>query len=168
MQSAAAALGHLLTAGRVTVSPWIFLWIVDGQHAAAAPALALAMLSDLLDGPLVRRFGVPTRAGAWFDICADLALVTSAFAGFALAGMLPVWPLWGIGASFIAFAATARRQLYDPLGRSIGGLLMAAALGVLLKPDFAIQLALGWMVCIACGLTIVARLLAVARAPSGG
>ena len=151
-------LGHVLTLARVAVSPWVFHWIVDGRFDLAAVALLAAMASDLLDGPLVRRFGRPTRAGAWFDIGADLGLVVSAFAGFAVAGVLGWWPLAAIGASFAVFVATSKQRLYDPLGRSIGGLLMLAAMGVLLVPDFAVQQALGMAASIACAMTVLARL----------
>lgn len=162
MAHTGAMAGQLLTASRLAASPWISQWIADGRFSLASFALALAMATDLLDGPLVRRFGQPTRAGAWFDSCTDLALVAGAFAGCAVAGVLPWWPLWAIGASFAVFAATTRSRFHDPLGRCIGGVLMVAALGVLLAPDLTAQLALGTMAGIACGLTIVARLASVA------
>jgi len=155
--------GHALTLARVVVSPWILLWIIEGRFGLAAAALLAAMASDLLDGPLVRRFGRPTRAGAWFDIGADLGLVVCAFAGFAMAGVLGWWPLVWIGASFAVFVATSRRRLYDPVGRSIGALLMIAAMGVLLVPDFAAQQALGVAASIACAMTMGARLVSVRR-----
>jgi phosphatidylglycerophosphate synthase len=156
-----ARLGHALTASRVAVAPAIGWWIVDGRLGLASAALLAAMASDLLDGPLVRRFGRPTRIGAWFDIGADLLLVSAAFAGLAIAGVLAWWPLWAIGASFAVFAATARRRLYDPLGRSIGGVLMVAALAVLVTPDFAAQQVLGAAASIACAMTMGARLASV-------
>lgn len=161
-------LGHGLTAARLVASAWIFQWIVDGRFLLAAGAMLLAMASDLLDGPLVRRFGRPSTAGAWFDIGADLALVVGAFAGFGAAGVLPWWPLWAIGFSFAAFAATARRRLYDPFGRSIGGVLMLAATGVLLGSDLLVQLALGWAAVSACALTMLVRLASAMRVPAVG
>ena len=160
-------LGHGLTAARLVASAWIFEWIVDGRFLLAAGAMLFAMASDLLDGPLVRRFGRPGTAGAWFDIGADLAVVAGAFAGFGAAGVLPWWPLWAIAASFAVFVATARRRLYDPFGRSIGGVLMLAATGVLLGADWLVQLALGWTAVGACVLTMLVRLAGAMRQPAG-
>ncbi|HEX5686237.1 MAG TPA: CDP-alcohol phosphatidyltransferase family protein [Ideonella sp.] len=154
----AAAAGQMLTAARLAVSPWLFFCIEQGRFFEAAGVLAVGMASDLLDGPLVRYAGCSTRFGAWFDIHADLALITAAFAGLAMAGVLPWWPLWAIGASFVVFVATSRKRLYDPLGRSIGGVLMGAALGVLIAPDLAVQLTLGWLAGIASIMTIAGRL----------
>ncbi|MBX3622768.1 MAG: CDP-alcohol phosphatidyltransferase family protein [Rhizobacter sp.] len=163
LRRAAAASGHLLTAARLALSPLVFTWIVAGRLGPAAAALLLAMATDLLDGPLVRRYGRPSRAGAWCDVGADLALVVAAFAGCAAAGVLPWWPLGAIAASFAVFASTTRTRFHDPLGRSIGGVLMTLALGVLLMPDLAAQAALGTTAGIACALTIVARLAVVSR-----
>lgn len=153
-----ASLGHLLTAGRLGAAWWVYRLILDGRFSAAAIVLVAAMLSDLADGPLVRRFGTPTPFGAWFDIGADLALIVGAFAGFAVAGVLPWWPVAVIGASFIVFVATARCRLYDPFGRCIGAQLMLAALGVLVAPDLVGQLVLGAVACAAAGITLVVRL----------
>lgn len=160
---ALGVLGHGFTALRVVISPLVYVWIVAGESTLAAAAVACAMASDLIDGALVRRFGRPTRAGAWFDIHADLLLILCAFAGFAAAGILSGWLLAPISASFAVFVATAtlRARLYDPIGRCIGGILMAAALAVCLATDALVQQAIGATAALACLLTIVARLASV-------
>jgi phosphatidylglycerophosphate synthase len=163
-------LGHLLTVSRLASSPLIFGWIVEGRAELAAGAAAIAMLTDWVDGPLVRRFGCPSRAGAWFDVWADLLVIVAAFAGFAAAGILSFWPLILIGASFLVFVATSgvRPTMYDPVGRYIGGILMAAALVVLLAQDFVIQRSVEWTVVIACLATMAARLAHVLPAQRQG
>jgi len=158
-----ATLGHCLTVARLVASGWLHALILDGRFATGAVVLVLAMLSDLADGPLVRRYGTPSSAGAWFDILADLALVTACFAGFATAGVLPWWPLWAIGASFVMFAATSKVRLYDPFGRFIGAQLMLAALGVLLAPDLAAQLVLGTRAGLAALITLAVRMASTVR-----
>jgi CDP-diacylglycerol--glycerol-3-phosphate 3-phosphatidyltransferase/cardiolipin synthase len=154
------SLGHLLTGARLGSSPFIFAWIVEGRIELAAAATGVAMLTDCADGALVRRFGRPSKAGAWFDVWADFLVIVSAFSGFAIAGIVSSWPLAWIVGSFVVFVATSGLgpSIYDPVGRYIGGILMAAALAVLLAPDFIIQQWIEWMVTIACLATMAARL----------
>lgn len=154
------ALGHLLTVVRLGSAPFVLGWIVEGRFELAAAATAIAMLTDCLDGTLVRRFGRPSQAGAWFDVWADFLVIASAFFGFAVAGILSFWPLLWIGGSFIVFIATSGLgpSIYDPLGRYIGGILMVAVFTVLLAPDFIIQQSIERTVTIACLATMAARL----------
>jgi phosphatidylglycerophosphate synthase len=154
------SLGHLLTGARFASAPLIFSWICEGSMNLAAAALGVAMLTDLIDGPLVRRFGRPSKAGAWFDVWADFLVIMSAFAGFAISGILSFWPLVPIGASFVVFIATSALgpTMYDPVGRYIGGILMLGALGVLLAQDIITQQIIEVTVVIACLTTIVVRL----------
>jgi CDP-diacylglycerol--glycerol-3-phosphate 3-phosphatidyltransferase/cardiolipin synthase len=153
------SLGHLLTGMRLASCPFIFGWIIEGRSELAASAMGLAMLTDWIDGSLVRRFGRPSNAGAWFDVWADFLVIMSAFVAFAVDSILSAWPLVWIGGSFFMFIATSGLgpSIYDPLGRYIGGILMAAALAVLLAQDFVIQLSLEWTVTIACLATMAAR-----------
>lgn len=130
-------LPHGLTALRLALAPALYLVIVQGQGNAAAVCLALAMITDAADGPLARRVGVASRAGAWFDVWTDFALIEAAFLGFAVAGTGP-WSLSVmIALSFALFAATARMTsaIYDPVGRYIGGILMVAAFAVVALRD---------------------------------
>jgi phosphatidylglycerophosphate synthase len=130
-------LPHALTAFRLALAPLLFLTIVEGRGDAAAVCLVAAMITDAADGPVARRTGVASRAGAWFDVWTDFAVIEAAFAGFAAAGTGP----WGlpvlIALSFALFAGTARMTdaIYDPVGRYIGGILMAAAFAVVALRD---------------------------------
>lgn len=162
------ALAHLLTGVRLGSSLFIFAWIVEGIVELAAATVAVAMLTDLIDGPLIRRFGRPSKAGAWLDVWADFLVIMSVFAGMATAGILSFWPLVPIGASFVVFVATTGLgpTMYDPVGRYIGGILMGAALGVLLAQDSVVQQSIVSTVTIACLTTIVARLAYVLPGPS--
>jgi CDP-diacylglycerol--glycerol-3-phosphate 3-phosphatidyltransferase/cardiolipin synthase len=152
-------LGHLLTGMRLASCPFIFGWIVEGRSDLAAAGVSVAMLTDWIDGTLVRRFGHPSNAGAWFDVWADFLVIISAFIALAVAGILSTRPLVWIGGSFVVFIATSGLgpTMYDPLGRYIGGILMVAALAVLLAQDFAIQQSIEWTVTIACLATMAAR-----------
>lgn len=113
------SLGHLLTGARLGSSLFIFAWIVEGRIELAAAAVGAAMLTDVADGPLIRRFGRPSNAGAWFDAWADFLVIVSVFAGMATAGIFSFWPLVPIGGSFLVFTATSglAMKMYDPFGR---------------------------------------------------
>ncbi|GAB4360051.1 MAG: hypothetical protein Kow0026_22110 [Oricola sp.] len=130
-------LPHGLTALRLAAAPVLFAAILQGRGDAAAACLALAMATDMADGPLARRHGVSSRAGAWFDVWTDFAVIEAAFLGFAVAGTGP----WGVpvmaALSFGLFAGTARwtGAIHDPVGRHIGGILMVAAFAVVALRD---------------------------------
>lgn len=151
--------GKTLTGVRLASAPLIFAAVVGGHAGAAAALVAAAILTDVLDGPLVRRFGTPSTAGAWFDIWADFAVIVAAFAGLAWAGLAPAWPLLPITASFALFVATARRRptIYDPVGRYLGGILMGAALLLLTVEDFLVQDTVQLTAAIACIITMAGR-----------
>ena len=130
-------LPHGLTALRLALAPAIFELILAGRGLATAGCLAVAMATDAADGPLARRHGVASRAGAWFDVWTDFLVIEAAFAGFAVAGVGP-WAVPVLAAlSFALFAATARvtPRFQDPVGKNIGGILMGAAFAVVVSRD---------------------------------
>lgn len=162
-----AALPHALTASRVVSAPLIVWCIFNGRMGVAAVLVGAAMVTDYLDGPIIRRFGTPSVAGAYFDVWADFLVVVAAFGGLGLAGMVPLWPLLPICFSFALFLLTSRHTpgIYDPVGRYIGGLLMVAALLLLLVDDFLIQEVVYHTAAAACLVTILARLVYLATRP---
>ncbi len=70
-----------------------FAWLMsrgDARSAAlAALTLALAITTDLLDGPIARRRRTVTTAGAVFDHTADFLFVTSGLVAGAARGAFP-------------------------------------------------------------------------------
>ena len=130
-------LPHALTALRLALAPVLFLTIIRGRGDAAAACLVVAMITDAADGPMARRSGVASRGGAWFDVWTDFALIEAAFLGFAAGGTGPPGLPVLIALSFALFAGTARMTyaIYDPVGRYIGGILMAAAFAVVALRD---------------------------------
>jgi phosphatidylglycerophosphate synthase len=152
-------LPHVLTGSRFLSAPLIFYWIGAGTIGLAAAGMIAAILTDYLDGPLIRRFGIPSRAGAYFDVWADFAVIVAVYGGLAASGMVAGWPLVPIGVSFGLFVATSgkRPTIYDPVGRYIGGILMAGGLVLLTFEDFMVQEAVLWTMSIACGITMIGR-----------
>ncbi|MDX2201498.1 MAG: CDP-alcohol phosphatidyltransferase family protein [Hyphomicrobiaceae bacterium] len=158
--SALAVAGHVLTAARVASAAPILTWAGAGHGRWAAGLLAFAMLTDLADGPLARRYGKPSRAGAWFDVWADFLVVAAAFTGLALAGTIAFWPLAAVVASFVGFLATPGVDggIYDPVGRYLGAILMAAAAGMLWSQDLLLQQWLATTAGLVCLATTCVRL----------
>lgn len=69
-------------------------WLLWHNHVGYALALiAVAGLSDAIDGELARRFNWRTRFGAIADPTADKLLVLVIFAVLAIQGHLPLWLL---------------------------------------------------------------------------
>lgn len=150
--------GHALTLSRALSAPLVYQAIVDARMNLAAVLVAAAMLSDSCDGALVRRFGTPSTAGAWFDVVADLAVIVAAYAG--LSAVLGWAPTVAILACFVVFVATSgRAPRYDPVGRYIGAVLLPAALLAVAVPDMLVQLSVVPVVVSACVITMGRRLL---------
>ena len=84
---------NLVTILRVALvgpAAW-FLW--QDQVGYALGLIAVAGLSDAVDGELARRFNWRTRFGAIADPTADKLLVVVIFAVLAIQGHLPLWLL---------------------------------------------------------------------------
>ncbi|WP_018950624.1 CDP-alcohol phosphatidyltransferase family protein [Thioalkalivibrio sp. ALMg11] len=84
---------NAVTIGRIALIPPI-VWLLALEHyVVAVVLLAIAGLSDALDGWLVRRYGWHTRLGAWLDPAADKLLMLGVYVAVTLSGLLPVWLL---------------------------------------------------------------------------
>ncbi len=151
------------------------------QAALAGLALAAAIATDLLDGPIARRRGTASKAGAVFDHTADFVFVTTGRAAGAARGAFPwILPVL-VTAAFAQYVADSywlHRDLHlraSRLGRCngilyfvplAGDVLVRAGLGVLRTPVTA----LGWILVVSTALSMGERLWAVSviarRAPA--
>jgi cardiolipin synthase len=84
-------LPNLLSASRLVLAPPVVYAIVNGRWPAAAVLLAVAALTDGLDGMLARRWNASSRLGAYLDPIADKVLLSGAFLALGFAGALPWW-----------------------------------------------------------------------------
>jgi len=82
---------NLLTIVRLLISPLVIWVILERRFAAAMALLALAGLSDALDGPLARRTKCVTRLGAYLDPVADKLLLSGSYLALAAVGAAPWW-----------------------------------------------------------------------------
>jgi CDP-diacylglycerol--glycerol-3-phosphate 3-phosphatidyltransferase len=85
-------MANALTAARLLlIGPFAFLMARGEAGGAALAALlfAAAIATDLLDGPVARRRGTATPAGATFDHTVDFLFVTGGLAAGAARGAFP-------------------------------------------------------------------------------
>lgn len=161
MLAAAAWVPHAITGLRALSAPLLWWLLTSLQLETAFVCLALAVLSDAIDGPVIRRIGTPSTAGGYFDATADCAVILAAFSGFASIGIYPGWTVALIAVVFVVFIATSQLMpvIYDPVGRQIGGLLFLCIGATLLLPDFFYQAVILSIVTGALLITLTARLL---------
>jgi phosphatidylglycerophosphate synthase len=99
---------HVLTATRLLLVPVVGPLMARGGRGAAAASgvvIAVAVATDLLDGPAARRAGVDGPGGLLFDHATDCLFVTSALVGAARRGAVPrVLPVLVV-ASFAQYVA---------------------------------------------------------------
>ncbi len=71
----------------------LFLWLVLGPHADgwAFVVLAIAGLTDYLDGRIARATGTSSRLGQLLDPLADRLYILATLVGLLLRGIVPLW-----------------------------------------------------------------------------
>ncbi|WP_329174060.1 CDP-diacylglycerol--glycerol-3-phosphate 3-phosphatidyltransferase [Streptomyces sp. NBC_01477] len=90
-------IANLLTMTRLVLVPGFVLLLVhdDGNdpkwRSFAWAAFAIAMITDLFDGELARRYGLVTDFGKIADPIADKAIMGAALVGLSALGDLPWW-----------------------------------------------------------------------------
>ncbi|WP_018879854.1 CDP-alcohol phosphatidyltransferase family protein [Thioalkalivibrio sp. ALE9] len=84
---------NAVTIGRILLIPPIVVLLALEHYLLAVVLLAIAGLSDALDGWLVRRYGWHTPLGAWLDPAADKLLMLGIYVAVTLSGLLPLWLL---------------------------------------------------------------------------
>lgn len=84
-------LPNLLSILRLALVPVFLVLLVRGEDAWALLVLAVASLTDFLDGYLARRFGQITRLGQLLDPAADRLYIFAALLGLAWRDLVPWW-----------------------------------------------------------------------------
>jgi cardiolipin synthase (CMP-forming) len=82
---------NLATLARLALAPGVALAIFHSRHVAALALFFVLGLTDGIDGPLARRFGWVTAAGAYLDPIADKVLLSTVYICLALRDGLPWW-----------------------------------------------------------------------------
>ena len=156
---AARLLPQLLTAIRLASAPLLWWLVTNLDFQAALVCLGFAIASDAVDGFLTRRLGSSSRAGAYFDVTADFAVIVAGFSAFVYLGVYPAWLVALIVLAFLVFLLSSRRTptIYDPVGRYIGGILFAALGATLLFQDLLVQGVILMTVTASLAITLAAR-----------
>lgn len=78
---------------RVLLTPFLLIYLSDYEFKSEVVlgVVALAALSDMLDGYLARKFNSVTRIGAHIDFTADKIFVNTCLVILTYAGTLPLW-----------------------------------------------------------------------------
>jgi cardiolipin synthase (CMP-forming) len=144
--------------------------IVRGQWGAAAVLVTIAVVSDLLDGPLARRLGQSSALGGVLDHGADAWFVTCLLTGLCFAGLVPWLLPVLVVAAFTQYTIDSRvlhgRGLRGSrLGRINGiGYYLAAALPVyggafgVAWPSGTVLVVLSWILIASTLISMAGRL----------
>jgi phosphatidylglycerophosphate synthase len=160
---------NALSGIRLILAP-LLVWALLGDAADLAGGIfAIALITDLADGWVARRFEESSALGGLIDHAADASFVALGCAALVWQGEYP-WPLPGlIVIAFVEYAGSAWRSSTGTLRRSSlgrwNGIAYYVALGIPVVRD-ALQLAgpgpawvrgLGWALVASTLLSIVER-----------
>lgn len=87
---------NILTLARLFLAPLFLVFLLTSAPWAITTAIILFIVgafTDYLDGYMARRMGEFTEHGAFLDPLADKILTTSAFVGFYILDIMPLWML---------------------------------------------------------------------------
>jgi cardiolipin synthase len=120
---------NALSAARLLSVP-VFLWLVIGPRTAtsdliAAGILALAGITDWLDGKLARMLNQQSRLGQLLDPAADRLFIAATIIALAVRGIMPWWLFGAIAGRElivgVALLVLQRRTVYGALQVSFVG-----------------------------------------------
>lgn len=162
-----ALIPSAVTTLRCGLAPIIYALLLDYQVAAGLFLIGIAMLTDVLDGWLARRFATCSTLGAYFDASADLLVICAGFAGLAVHHVYPFWLLVVFLLMFAQFVLTANtgRVIYDPIGKYYGALLYGVLVALLLLPELILSYALLAVVLFISVISVTQRWLTLLRQP---
>lgn len=82
---------NLLSLLRLALVPVFLVLILNGSNFAAIIVLAVASITDYLDGYYARKLKQETRLGQLLDPAADRLYIFSTLIGLAVVGYIPLW-----------------------------------------------------------------------------
>jgi CDP-diacylglycerol--glycerol-3-phosphate 3-phosphatidyltransferase/cardiolipin synthase len=149
----------MMTAFRCGLTIPVYLLLRDYQAVPALSLLALAMLTDVLDGFLARRMNQCTPAGAYLDAAADFAVILAAFAALVAHDIFPLWLPLLLAGMFLQFLLTSTlgKPVYDPVGKYLGAVLYLVLVVLLLFPDYLLSYALLGGIISMCAISLATR-----------
>ena len=104
---------NLVCIARIVLVGPIVWSLAEGRYELALGLIAIAGLSDALDGYLARKFDWRTRLGALLDPAADKLLMFASFVTLSWIGLVPVWfTAIVVGRDIVIIAGTIVYQVY--------------------------------------------------------
>ena len=82
---------NLLSILRLALVPVFLVLLLNEKHFLAIMVLALASLTDYLDGVFARKYNQVTRLGQLLDPAADRLYIFSTLIALSVTGHIPVW-----------------------------------------------------------------------------
>jgi phosphatidylglycerophosphate synthase len=180
VQNSASAKTYLTWANGLTLLRLLAIgpvaWaITDGHWAIACALFVLAVITDLADGPLARRFGHASPFGGLFDHGTDALFVITALTALALAGFITlILPLL-VALAFIQYMfdskALAGAELRTSLVGRNNGIAYFVMVGIpVVRETFAIGwppdawiAVLAWMLVTSTGISMLDRAVTLIR-----
>jgi phosphatidylglycerophosphate synthase len=170
-----ATRANALTGVRLLLAPALVWAVATAADALALACFALAVATDLADGPVARRFGEASALGGFLDHATDALFVASGLGALAYVSVVPapLPPL--VLAAFAQYALDSRALAGRPLRASALGRWNGVAYFVLLGipvvrdglglgwPADALVSALGWALVATTCASMLDRLLALRR-----
>ncbi len=134
---------NLLTLSRTfLIAP--FVWCITQQRwLLAAACFVLAVVSDVYDGKLARRFRQVSNIGGVLDHGTDALFVTAGAWALAQADMVNIYIVWLIPAAFVQYLADSKALAGHTLRTSTLGRINGVAYYVMVGVGVGLQV-LGW------------------------
>ena len=82
---------NALTLGRILLTPLIVYFILEAKPGEALIFMAVAGLTDMLDGAIAKHFGMRTTVGAYLDPLADKLMLVSTVVCLFYIGKVPLF-----------------------------------------------------------------------------
>ncbi|MEO2173240.1 MAG: CDP-alcohol phosphatidyltransferase family protein [bacterium] len=166
---------NLLSSTRLFAAPFAFYFILHTEWIVAAIILIAAIVTDILDGYLARRWHQTSSFGGLIDHGSDAILVTTMLAAEVSLGLVPlILPILVILA-FTQYTLDSKALAGQPLRASVLGRyngilyfvlagfpIMQQALGIFLLPDEAFWYG-GWILVVSTSISMAERLATLLR-----
>ena len=155
----------IITGIRVILAPILFLTIINDLLLYSLIIFLFAIITDVLDGYISRKWEISSSKGAYFDITADFILVLAGFSAFVIKDIYPFWIIIIIVFMFIQFIITSRSKIlvYDPVGKYYGAFLFITIFIGLIINDSIINLTLTILILIFTLISIMSRVLFILK-----
>ncbi|MEV6009446.1 CDP-diacylglycerol--glycerol-3-phosphate 3-phosphatidyltransferase [Streptomyces sp. NPDC051976] len=163
-------IANLLTMARLVLVPGFVLLLLHGDghdpawRSFAWAAFAIAMITDLFDGELARRYGLVTDFGKIADPIADKAIMGAALVGLSALGDLPWWVtvvilVRELGITLLRFWVIRHAVIPASRGGKMKTLAQGIAVGMyILMLTGPLATVRAWMMAIAVILTVATGL----------